>query len=344
MRTFAPLLLVAAAYGNPASEVAELGGEVLRDPAGAIVEISLARTDATDQLIAQLAQIKTLRRLDLSFTYVTDRGIESLQQLPHLEELTLDTAEFNTDAALGYLRANKSLRKLVLRGTDVTDVGMPHVATLAELRTLDLSHTMLGDVGIESLPALTRLEELNLGGSRVSGINLHMLKLLPNLRKLSLRGIQRRNASACWTATITDLDLDTIAALKNLEELDLGVGIGLGRAGSPNGEVNCRATGGVRITDLGLAKLAALTKLRRLNLSGAKITAAGLARLQELPKLERLDLWYCQLLDDRAADILARMPALKFLDIADTAIGTEAVSRLRARPGLKLLAEGRPRP
>ena len=64
--------------------------------------------------------MKGLKRLNLSFTYVTDRGIERLQQLPQLEELNLDTAEFITDAAVNYLRANRRLRKLVLRGTDVT--------------------------------------------------------------------------------------------------------------------------------------------------------------------------------------------------------------------------------
>ena len=33
--------------------------------------------------------------------------------------------------------------------------------------------------------------------------------------------------------------------------------------------------GGIKITDLGLAKLARLKNLRRLDVSGAKITAAG---------------------------------------------------------------------
>src|SRR5690349_12180857 len=221
------------------------GGEVVRDSNGAIVEVSLARTWATDADLERVLPLTTVKRLDLSFTYVTDRGIERLEQWPQLEELNLDTAEFITDAAMNYLRGNRRLRKLVLRGTDVTDISMPYIAQLTALRSLDLSHTMLGDIGIESLPALAELEELKLGGDRISGINFNFLKLLPKLKRLSFNGIQRRNGGACWTPLIIDLDMDKIAALTGLEELDLGVGIGLGRANLPmERERNCRVAGG----------------------------------------------------------------------------------------------------
>ena len=320
-----------------AGEVEALGGEVVRASDGAIVEISLARTWATDRILDRVVEAKSLKRLDLSFTYVTDRGIERLQQLRQLEELTLDTAEFITDAAMSYLRANRSLRKLVLRGTDVTDISLPYIAELINLRSLDLSQTMLGDGGLESLPALAQLEDLNLGGSRISGINLNFLKLLPKLNRLGLQGIQRRNGGACWTATITDLDLDSIALLSNLEELDLGFGLGLGRNGKPAGERNCRLTGGVQITDRGVAKLVKLEKLRRLDLSGAKLTSAGLAVLQKLPRLERLSLWNCRGLDDTAADALAAVPTLTNLDLSDTVLSDVAIAKLKALPRLRHL-------
>jgi len=208
--------------------VESIGGQVERGPDGAIVGVSVARSWATDNDVRRIAEIKTLKRLDLGTTYVTDRGIERLQQLDQLEELVLDTDEFITDAALNYLRANKNLRRLVLRGTDVTDVGMPHLAALTKLTSLDLSHTMLGDVGLETLSALSELEELKLGGNLITGTNLSSLKLLPKLKKLSFNGIQRRNAGACWSPRITDLDLEAISLLSGLEELDLGIGVSLG--------------------------------------------------------------------------------------------------------------------
>src|SRR5712671_6356437 len=58
-----------AAAGLPQANIAQwiesLGGEVVRDPGGAIVEVSLARTWATDNDIERVAEIAGLKRLDL---------------------------------------------------------------------------------------------------------------------------------------------------------------------------------------------------------------------------------------------------------------------------------------
>ena len=336
-------VMMAAARGaeapqaDTARSIEALGGNVVRGPDGNIVEVSLARTWASNNDIERVVEIKGLKRLDLSFTYVSDAGIELLQQLPQLDELTLDATEAITDAAASYLRANKRLRKLVLRGTDITDVGMPYLAALTGLKSLDLSHTMVGDVGLESLPALTELEELNLGGTRITGINLNFLKLLPRLKKLSFNGIQRRNAGACWTPLITDLDLNTISLLSGLEDLNLGIGVSLGKTGVAVGAGNCHVTGGIQLTDLGVAKLAKLTKLRRLDISGAKITPAGLKVLKSLPQLERLSVWNCTALDDSAAQELAAVPKLTYLDLSYTGAGDGTLQILATVPNLKLL-------
>ena len=326
-------------YADVVTRVETLGGFAIRDANGAVVEINLARTWATDADVERIASIDTLKRLDLSFTYVTDRGIEQLKRLRQLEDLNLDTAEFLTDAAMSHLRANRSLQRLVLRGVDITDVGMPHIAELTALRVLDMSHTMLGDVGLENLPSLTELEELKLGADLVTGLNLNFLKLLPKLRKLSFNGIQRRNGGACWAPLITDLDMDAIALLSGLEELELGIGISLSVTGKPAapGGNNCRLSGGIRITDLGLAKLTKLKNLRVLDLSGAQLTSAGLQALKQFPKLERLSIWNCPALDDSAAETLAALPELKILDMSYTSIGDDGLRKLAALPNLKKL-------
>ena len=224
-----------------------------RDKDGTVVEASLERTWATDNDIDFIVDLKTIKKLDLSFTYVTDRGIKKLQALQQLEDLTLDTTEFLTDASMAHLRANRALRRLVVRGVDITDAGMPYIGEMAGLRSLDISYTMLADVGLEQLPNLGELEHLKIGATLITGLNLNFLKLLPKLKSLSLRGVQRRNAGACWTPNVTDLDLDTISLLSSLEELDLGVGIKLGMGGQPAapGGGNCRLTGGLQFSDLG---------------------------------------------------------------------------------------------
>jgi hypothetical protein len=197
---------------------------------------------------------------------------------------------------------------------------------------------MLGDVGLEHLPNLSELEHLKIGATLITGLNLNFLKLLPKLKTLSLRGVQRRNAGACWTPNVTDLDLDTISLLSTLEDLDLGVGIKLGMGGQPAapGGGNCTLTGGLQFSDLGIAKLAKLKNLKRLNISGAKLTTEGLQVLQSLP-LERLSVWASASLDDSAADVLAGMPTLAHLDMSYTKIGDEGLQRLGKLPNLKAL-------
>jgi len=327
-----------SAEADAVQRIEARGGFVVRDRDGSITEVSLARTWATDEDLSFVARISTIKRLDLAFTLITDKGVKELEQLRQLEELNLETAEALTDASMNYVKNIPTLRKLNVRGVDITDVGMPAIAQMTGLRSLDLSHTMLEDVGLEHLPALSNLEELYLGGDMITGINLNFLKLLPKLKKLSLDGIQRRNAGACWTPRVTDLDLDTISLLSNLEDLDLGVGLNLGRGGKPavTGGGNCKVTGGLQLTDLGLAKLGKLTKLRRLNMSGAHLTPAGLKVLAGLP-LERLSLWNIDALNDAAASVLVEIPTLTHLDLSLTSLTDKGLQTLAKLPNLKAL-------
>jgi hypothetical protein len=133
------------------------------------------------------------------------------------------------------------------------------------------------------------------------------------------------------------LDLNTISLLSGLEDLNLGVGVSLGKTGVPVGAGNCRVTGGIQLTDLGVAKLANLTRLRRLDISGAKITPAGLSILAKLPELERLSLWNCKAVDDSAALTLAALPKLRNVDLSYTSVGDETLKGLATLPDLKLV-------
>jgi hypothetical protein len=342
-------VLVSASAAAPAAQDTELvraieahGGTIGRDGSGRIVEISLARSWAADADIERVAELKTLKRLDLSLTYISDRGVERLKQLAQLEDLNLYAAEFITDAALAFLRGHRQLKTLNLRGTDVTDTSLAYAAELPNLKSLDISFTQITDVGMEHLASLTQIEELNLGGNKISGGGLHVLKLLPRLKKLSFYGIQRRNAGWCWAPVLTDLELETIGLLGGLEDLNLGLGVGLGTPrpsdlGPADGEAECRIAGGTRITDLGLSKVAQLVKLRQLDLSGASITANGVKALAQLPELRHLSLWNAAGVDDSAATALATLGALTSLDLSNTKVGDETLRRLTKLSTLRKL-------
>src|SRR5688572_28787843 len=86
-----------AADDTIVASIEKQGGHVVRDAKGNIIEVSLARTWATDADVEKIAVIKTLKKLDLSLTYVSDVGAEAIATLNQLEELNLFTAEFITD-------------------------------------------------------------------------------------------------------------------------------------------------------------------------------------------------------------------------------------------------------
>jgi internalin A len=338
-----PLSASAQDDGSPlAASIEAQGGSVTRDGSGRIIEISLAHTWATDADLERIAAVKTVKRLDLSLTYVSDRGIERLKPLEQLEDLNLFAAEFITDAAVAFLRGHGRLQSLNLRGTDVTDTSLAYLADLSQLKSLDISFTQISDVGLEHLASLSRLEELELGGNKISGTGLHALKLLPNLKTLSFYGIQRRNAGWCWAPVVTDLELDTLSLLTGLEELNIGSGVALGTPrpkdlGPADGEAECRIAGGTRVTDLGVAKLAPLKKLRALDLSGSSVTASGIRSLSAFHELQRLSLWNVTALDDAAASSLEALTRLTSLDVSNTAIGNETLTSIGRLRNLKRL-------
>ena len=334
--------LYAAADDTIVAAIEKQGGHVVRNAKGNIVEVSLARTWATDADVEQLAGIKTLKKLDLSLTYVSDVGAQAIGTLTQLEELNLFTAEFITDAAVAFLRSNTNLRVLNLRGTDVTDTSLEYISQLGNLRSLDISFTQIGDVGMEHLAPLSQLEELNVGGTKISGAALHVLKYLPSLKRLSFYGTQRRNAGACWAPVMTDIELDTIALLAGLEELNIGDGVALGapkpaELGPATGEAECRITGGTRITDVGVAKLASLKKLRSLNLSGSVVTGGALKTLAALPNLQRLSLWNAAGINDESAAAFASLQRVTSLDVSNTGIGDRTLASLATLPHLNRL-------
>jgi Leucine-rich repeat (LRR) protein len=141
---------------------------------------------------------------------------------------------------------------------------------------------------------------------------------------------------------MTDIELDTIALLTNLEELNIGDGVALGAGrpaelGARAGEAECRITGGTRITDAGVAKLANLKKLRNLDLSGSLVTSAAFKTLGTLPNLQRLSLWNAEGINDSAAAGLASLQSITTLDLSNTRIGDETLRALAKLPKLQHL-------
>ena len=323
--------------GSPGAEglpewIEDQGGALHRNADGNIVSIDLSRSWIADIDINRLAGLAGLETLSLAQTHITDDALRVIAELPELRELDLFYCEHITDAGASLLRRAGGLERLNVRGTKISDSGVKFLTELTNLRSLDVGITEISDVSVELLEALPALESLAIGGNRVGEVGISSLRSLTQLRHLDLSGAQVTD-SGIWAVTVTDLNLDEIAALPGLESLNLAAPspeyVEAASAGVP------RLRGAIRVTDFGARQLAKMQRLRRLNLSRSLLTAGGLGHLDALVHLEELNLAHSAAIDDSVGDALASLPALRALDVSDTKFGDRSLEALNEHPSLK---------
>jgi Leucine Rich repeat len=93
------------------------------------------------------------------------------------------------------------------------------------------------------------------------------------------------------------------------------------------------------LTDVTLARIARLTKLIELNLSGHKITDSGLKQLAGLDLLRSLDLVETEI-TDAGLEHLKAIRSLRSVDLSRSKVTAQGVSNFEAsRPGVRVLAD-----
>lgn len=118
---------------------------------------------------------------------------------------------------------------------------------------------------------------------------------------------------------VTDFSATHLAAISNLESLDLG---------------------DTNVTDRGVAELAKVKQLRSIDLHGTRVTGKGLASLAVLPALTSVKLWKCRGVDDSAAEALLKLEHLQTLEIPETSFTGGGLMRLAQHKQLKQLLIG----
>lgn len=307
-------LILALLFAVP-SWITDLGGTFQKDKAGRIVEVDLTSTWITDDDLGKLAELPELRKINLSDTKIGDLGFAQLRPLKKVTHLNCFQCPYITDGAIAYIKHWANLEYLNVRGSEVTSRVFEHVAGMKKLKSLDVGFSRVNDDGFDALASLEALEELHIGGDKMSGLALPLLRLLPALKHLDVNGSQRTD-SGRWGLMLTDVNVESIAALTQLESLDMG---------------------GAIVSDVGMKALASLVNLQTLDLSRMEITPQGLEPLLKLNKLRRLNLWQAVRIDDRAAPHLLGMTTLEELDLGDTAITDATLAQLEGMKRLKIL-------
>lgn len=325
MRVLLAALLFALAL--PAAELGEAdvarwaesaGGSVERDDQGRVVAVDLASAWISDDDLELVARLEHVERINLAYTWISDLGMERLKPLENVRELSLYYCDYITDGGVIPLKGWSKLEVLNLEGTDVTSRSFEHIANLENLRVLHVGHSRVEDEGFENLAPLAKLEEIGFGGNKMSGRALPLLKMLPSLRRVVIGGRQRTD-SGLWGVDLSDFNLDRIAELTELEELDLHDS---------------------KIGDRGLTRLEGLVNLRRLDLSGTEAGASGAAALEKFRELEALRLWRCEQAGDAVAETVLELPKLETLDLAQSGLTDAGLAKLGEAPALRKLYVG----
>lgn len=290
LRTF---LILAYATVSDTSWIQKAGGVVTSDSGGRVVSVDLRSSFITDSDMPRLAELRDLKRLDISLTRISDRGLRTLKAAPAIENLNLYFAELVSDEGTAIFRNWKHLKRLNLHGTKITDSTLEILEGVPSLEWLDIGWAQITDTGLDHLSSLTNLRALAMGGNKLTSASLQVLRQLPQLEYLDIGGTQRTD-SGLWSMLLTDDGVQAIASVTELRELRMA---------------------GTSITGRGIAMLKTLSKLERLNLQGCKRLGEDAAEaLTGFRQLRNLDLKDSGLSTQAIERVRAGLPQCQVVD------------------------------
>ncbi len=288
--------------------------------------LDLQETQITDNGAAYLKYLKSLEILTMPQTGITDKGLAYLSELGNLKYLDITRPsyidpkmdiEHYTDEGLKELTKLNRLEDLRIGGLGVTDNGISDIAKLTNLQSLSIYGCPITKEGLSKLTSLSSLKKLDVSNSRSNKMtisDLACLNQLKELRELNVHGIIKDNTTINISGLtkleklgltlqvkrkddklvqdeFCDEDLASLANLKNLKWLQIGLKNRITDAGMTNlaGLTNMDrlAIGSPYLTDKSLAYLKDMKRMDNMTIAG-NITDEGLKNLEELKALTRL--------------------------------------------------------
>ena len=300
----------------------------------------------TDEGLAEIAQLQSLKGLYLGESQVTNAGLAQLGNLTALEELELSQGRM-TNAGLAHLAKLPSLRYLMLSGKNFTDAGMAHLKNIRSLRILHAGHLAhLTDAALVHLADVPNLESLSLYWvTEITDDGVAHLTKLPSLKKLDI-----------WHSKVTDEGLGHLGRIKTLEYLDLpwGTSTSSGLRFTITDKGLAKLVGltrlthlhlgivgsGIPITDEGFKTLARIESLEELTVGGKEVTDEGIGYLTRLKRLKALSIYGCPNVTNKGLAKLTALKSLQDLSVGGTSITITGLSCLNELPNLTKLRLG----
>ncbi|MCE9566820.1 MAG: protein kinase [Planctomycetes bacterium] len=310
--------------------------------------IFLSSKSPMDAGLAQFKDCKSLTRLDLGGTLVTNAGLAHFKDCKNLIYLNLASTAI-TDVGLAHFKGCTKLISLDLYDTPVTNTGLAYFKNCKELTQLGLSNTGVTDEGLVYFKDCKNLTHLRLITTPVTDAGIAHFKDCKELTYLDVRktkvtakGLADFHAAVpgCKIehdgGTIEAIDVDRKAA-----EYTLAVG---GAVKVNGGESEIKAVAGLpkerftltaaafdyldSVTDAGLAAFKDCKNLTLLSLNDTKVSDAGLANFKGCKNLTELYLGNTQVSDAGLANF-KDCKNLTELHLSATQVGDEGLAHFK---------------
>ena len=285
---------------------------------------SLNISGIDDAKMFLISSLSKLNKLTLVRSSITAVGMRYLLSLPLLQKLDLSYCHNLNNECVEYISKNKTLIKLYLRNTKITDItplielpylskldisyckdipeeNMFRLSDIRSLTSLDVSYTNASYHALRYIADLGILHTLKITLSKEEkGDNINVLARHPTLEKLTL-----------YQSNLSNGELRVIGTIANLKSL-----IMLDSLNNYN--------------DRGLSELSKLSLLRELYLSNnSNITEKGLKSLTKLEHLTTLTLDKCRGFTNNILYVLLSFPSLQHLSLQYLLIDQSIVDELR---------------
>ena len=245
----------------------------------------------SDDGIRQLSHFTALQQLNLTSLRIDGAGLEGLEPLANLRELSLASVHMGSTAGWERLGKLPQVEILNLALTNITDAEVPFIVKMTGLRDLNISNTKLTDAALLQLATLENLEILRIANTQqIKGTGFKAFA--QSKRKPGLR---------CVYAANTQFSREGMSNLKRIPNLELFD--------------NTLA----QLSDQVLFELKGATNLRTLAVGANSLTAASGPTFQSMRNLENLDLSQSSLLTPQILNSLSKMTELKTLNLSKTA-------------------------
>jgi serine/threonine protein kinase/Leucine-rich repeat (LRR) protein len=274
-----------------------------------VLGVKLTGVQVGDDDVKRLEGVTGLQQLDLSDSQVTDAGLAVVQKLTGLWRLKLGGTKIGDDG-INHVASLASLRDLTLEKSMISDAALAKLSGLPALENVFLADTAVTDDGVGQLTRLANLRHLSLLGTKVTTNGMFLL-----YRKLPKLDVEWDGADPERSAARKLIDKGAVVSLETTDGEDL-VQV-TKTADLPAGHFRVKVVDlsdkpNVANGDLGLLK--GLKHVAEIHLDGTAITDDGVASLAKIKSLRKIDLGALQIAPGPIALVKQELPGIAIIE------------------------------